>query len=901
MAVNVSTLPRLENKYDKKEIAAILREQLKKHYPNCKFSITTERNSINVSLMEADFEVFAKNHEDTKDGYIQINYRYADNDSRITEKTKQLVNDVYTIQSHYNWDNSDIMTDYFDVNFYFHFEIGKWNRPFKLVQKANKKAQNIAPVITDSETIGEFTIYPYSDTRIAVSGNTKPIKDEFKKITGWWWAGKDKVWTFPNSRKPEVILLLQKVQNLPENNPQDEIKSEAEAHTQTFEKIQSGEIKTPEDLGAAIVEDHEKEQNGLFPYEQTVELVKKSPSKNFDHYLQDILTSWGFLIKPNEKITAGELAKRIKKGYQLHLKTKLDYSVLMHMQDDILFEDYGYGRKIIEKFKKTTDILSDQPKTFYPSWLFIGAYPTGDLYADNRYEKNGEYRQIAIVFNDPYNNRENQSVRVKVYDDSLPEYKELIKKLQQKYDSNSLPGQPVQKYKNGDHVELDANYMTIAKGSKGIITDYELRDDRYYYRVVFGKNMSGQTIRNFIPENYLIKSDVLMPSDEWKQVVEPVKIISEEISYPTQTDDDLNDIDPDYDIEKAKKYKNAILNNKAQMDKLFNEQYSGTSWNFRDGNPFVLSVFSNLHKTDIGEIDLARNLHIGNYSPNKLNFLEQIKKLILSFPLQDENIQTKPDISASYTNDFSRNKAIEQLLEYNLANGLEFTQNEKDFINTYSGYGGLQKYGATGKGIMTEYFTPDPTVQKMWELAYEHGFEDGDNVLENSVGVGRFLKYVPAKSKIDAFEINRYSYLICKILYPGIDIRNIPFEKYFVNDQNISIKGNVTPKYHLVIGNPPYGDFESEYSHTEKKYTKAQNLTEYFITRSLDLLVSGGLLIYIIGVSIENGGIPFLDSGRTETKVEIDQKADLIDFYRLGNKVFKHTEVLADIVVFRKK
>jgi DNA polymerase III sliding clamp (beta) subunit (PCNA family) len=259
------------------------------------------------------------------------------------------------------------------------------------------------------------------------------------------------------------------------------------------------------------------------------------------------------------------------------------------------------------------------------------------------------------------------------------------------------------------------------------------------------------------------------------------------------------------------------------------------------------------------------------------------------------------DINKEYKNQYEQNKAIEALIDKKLAKQEEFTPEEKAFINTYSGYGGLQKYGASGKGIMTEYYTPDAVVEKMWQLAYKYGFEDGDSVLENSVGVGRFLKYVPQKSNVDAYEINRYSYLICKILYPAISIRNILFEQSFVDSSNKSLKSNIKEKYDLVIGNPPYGNFDSEYSHTEKKYTKATNLTEYFISRGLDVLKKNGLLIYIIGTSIENGGIPFLDSESKKVKESIANKAKLIDAYRLGNGVFAHTDVLADIVVFRKK
>jgi len=274
--------------------------------------------------------------------------------------------------------------------------------------------------------------------------------------------------------------------------------------------------------------------------------------------------------------------------------------------------------------------------------------------------------------------------------------------------------------------------------------------------------------------------------------------------------------------------------------------------------------------------------------------------------IKSEQKNKKPDITAQFENQFYRNEAIEQLIDWNIENeNGKFTLAEMKFLETYTGYGGLQditkKLGVRKEGIMTEYYTPDDLIQTMWGLAYKFGFKNGGAILENSVGIGRFLKYAPEDSEIDAFEMNKYSYLICKILYPDVNIRHIPYEQNFVNEQHLSVREKVEAKYDLVIGNPPYGKFESTYSSTEKKYTKANNMTEYFIARSLDQLKSGGLLVYVIGASIENGGIPFLDSMPNEGKNRISQKADLIDAYRLGNEVFEGTSVLADIVVFRKK
>lgn len=38
--------------------------------------------------------------------------------------------EVLSVMNEGNHDNSDIMTDYFDVGFYVHINIGKWNKPY---------------------------------------------------------------------------------------------------------------------------------------------------------------------------------------------------------------------------------------------------------------------------------------------------------------------------------------------------------------------------------------------------------------------------------------------------------------------------------------------------------------------------------------------------------------------------------------------------------------------------------------------------------------------------------------------------------------------------------------------------------------------------------------------------
>lgn len=257
-------------------------------------------------------------------------------------------------------------------------------------------------------------------------------------------------------------------------------------------------------------------------------------------------------------------------------------------------------------------------------------------------------------------------------------------------------------------------------------------------------------------------------------------------------------------------------------------------------------------------------------------------------------------IDAKYKNQFEVNKAIEEMVDTITPENM--SPEERAFLLYYSGYGGLEKYGATGKGLLYEYFTPSAIAKKMWALAYKYGFKGG-RVLEPSCGIGEFIKYAPEQSLVTGFEINPYSAKICRILYPMADIVQKEFETNFIKNNN-SIRGNVKglDKYSLVIGNPPYGSMGGVYAGMgEKVYTKSNNYIDYFITRGLDLLGKDGLLIYIIGTEVAAGGIPFLQQKSSPVKKDIAEKAILLDAYRLPNGLFEQTDVLTDIIVLKKK
>lgn len=80
--------------YDNKEIAARIRKHLKERFSMCKWSVTKNGyNSIYVHLLTSPFTI-------------------------DSEALKAIVHYAYIFAQSFNYDNSDSMTDYFDVNFY---------------------------------------------------------------------------------------------------------------------------------------------------------------------------------------------------------------------------------------------------------------------------------------------------------------------------------------------------------------------------------------------------------------------------------------------------------------------------------------------------------------------------------------------------------------------------------------------------------------------------------------------------------------------------------------------------------------------------------------------------------------------------------------------------------------
>lgn len=127
-----------------KDIAALIRESLRRELPGWKFSVTFQSysggSSITVALMQGKEEVTVNGHR-----YAQLNH-YAfgsiairngrwNNGVELSEIGWEVMANANEIMSREHWDKSDSMTDYFYCNFYRHLNIGKWDKPYQVKGK----------------------------------------------------------------------------------------------------------------------------------------------------------------------------------------------------------------------------------------------------------------------------------------------------------------------------------------------------------------------------------------------------------------------------------------------------------------------------------------------------------------------------------------------------------------------------------------------------------------------------------------------------------------------------------------------------------------------------------------------------------------------------------------------
>ena len=125
----------------KKELAPKIKEVLKKY--GMKATIGVHHHSTLCVRIKAGklpmIENFAADIEDERRKNSVLTSRFIDVNpyhfrNHFTGKCKQFLIDLFAAMNKGNHDNSDIMTDYFDVGWYTDVRVGDWNRPYEMVK-----------------------------------------------------------------------------------------------------------------------------------------------------------------------------------------------------------------------------------------------------------------------------------------------------------------------------------------------------------------------------------------------------------------------------------------------------------------------------------------------------------------------------------------------------------------------------------------------------------------------------------------------------------------------------------------------------------------------------------------------------------------------------------------------
>jgi len=192
--------------YDLKIVNEKIREDLKRELPSFSFSVKKDSRSIYITILSGNIKPFKAFSEAEKDGYIghSINQYWIDDESSLSDAGKELIKQVKEITDKYNYDNSDLQSDYFDVNFYLKMYIGTREKPY--VYKRGGKPSSRPTRPTDSSSndeliytfngwkmykrhIGEKIVFIVSKNKETPSNKESwnQIKSEIYTQTGFQW------------------------------------------------------------------------------------------------------------------------------------------------------------------------------------------------------------------------------------------------------------------------------------------------------------------------------------------------------------------------------------------------------------------------------------------------------------------------------------------------------------------------------------------------------------------------------------------------------------------------------------------------------------------------------------------------------------------------------------------
>lgn len=259
---------------------------------------------------------------------------------------------------------------------------------------------------------------------------------------------------------------------------------------------------------------------------------------------------------------------------------------------------------------------------------------------------------------------------------------------------------------------------------------------------------------------------------------------------------------------------------------------------------------------------------------------------------------------------FQRNLAVIRTLHKIEEENRQPLPNELKLLKSYTGFGGLEAvFDATNKqwekeynelitaltpeeyesaraSILNAHYTPSPYVEAIYSALKDFGFEGG-NILEPSVGSGRFIENMPESikegSNIVGIDLDNITARLAAKIYPNTDIYNSGFEDTSFKPES----------FDLAISNVPFGEYRvsSDIAFRDKHFM----VHDYFIAKMIDSVRPGGLVAAIVPKGT-------MDKKNNSLRKYMYEHTDLVAGVRLPNNAFNSTgtSVETDILILKK-
>ncbi|MCB9702145.1 MAG: Eco57I restriction-modification methylase domain-containing protein [Myxococcales bacterium] len=254
----------------------------------------------------------------------------------------------------------------------------------------------------------------------------------------------------------------------------------------------------------------------------------------------------------------------------------------------------------------------------------------------------------------------------------------------------------------------------------------------------------------------------------------------------------------------------------------------------------------------------------------------------------------------------------------------ELSAEELQAIAQYSGWGGLSIDKIRDQlpssmvpetfGLIHEYYTPTAIAETIAEtlcpLLPEIAGNDGVvRALEPSAGIGRLVRaFSPRRclalevggqiKKIawTAVEFSKVSATLLGALRPDVEVFHMPFERWVVRE-GARYRGT----FGLVVANPPYGERGAMAREDPDEFFREKRAFAYFMRRTLDLLVPGGIGVFLVPAGFLSGN---LNRGLRE---KLLRRHHLLGAFRMpshdpqGRETVPGASVVMDLVFWRSR